>query len=251
MSFESSTDKKHKKEKKAKRQEPIECYSSADEVIEVPKVKKHKKDKEANTQVALDESVSATERKSKKEKKHNKEAREAVDESYPEPTEKVKKEKKSKKTGTEIEEEAEQREETVVKSKKEKKAKREAELVEDSPRKLPTTSVSVSTPAPKQSEPVEEEWEEDQGSYVTGGANYWKRIDEEKYKSKVEGTKFAKISHYDKGGDSWGNDAADMLGKVKGKGFVKAMQKLKRASWKGQGSLETGVNSVQFSDWED
>ena len=86
---------------------------------------------------------------------------------------------------------------------------------------------------------------------TTGGARYWKRIDESKYQQAVEGTKFADNSHYSKGGDAWGDDAADRLGKVKGRGFKKEMAKLKRASWKGCGSIDTGVNSVQFSDWED
>jgi len=130
--------------------------------------------------------------------------------------------------------------------KKEKRKSREQEPEFNSPQKE-QKGVSVATPTTV-SHGTEEAWEdEDQSS----GSKYLKLIDEEKWKSKVEGTKFAKISHYDKGGDSWGNEAADVLSKVKGKGFVKAMQKLKRASWKGQGSIDTGINSVQFSDWED
>lgn len=49
-------------------------------------------------------------------------------------------------------------------------------------------------------------------------------------------------------GDSWGDSAFDQLSKVKGKAFVKNMQKCKRSSWRGGGALDQGVNSLVFSD---
>lgn len=136
------------------------------------------------------------------------------------------------------------------KQKKDKKEKRkESEEMESSTPKRREPVFSGETPNASSSlTESQEDWE---GEEEPTGSKYWKRIDEDKWKGKVAGTKFAKISHYDKGGDSWGNQAADVLSKVKGKGFVKAMQKLKRASWKGQGNIDTGINSVQFSDWED
>lgn len=152
---------------------------------------------------------------------------------------KAKKEKKQKKERNVDEsavfDEVTITQEDVRKEKKEKKLKKE--------KRREPEEVQCYTPTAK----VEEaECDEE-----TTGSKYWKRIDEEKWKSKVSGTKYAKISHFEKGGDSWGDQAAEVLGKVKGKGFVKAMQKLKRASWKGQGTIDTGINSVQFSDWED
>jgi len=39
--------------------------------------------------------------------------------------------------------------------------------------------------------------------------------------------------------------------KVKGKGFRKEMAKKKRASWRGGGSIDQGVNSLTFSDSDD
>ncbi|CAD7931196.1 unnamed protein product [Amoebophrya sp. A25] len=49
-------------------------------------------------------------------------------------------------------------------------------------------------------------------------------------------------------GDSWGDKAFEVMSKVKGKAFVKEMQKKKRASWRGGGNIDMGVNSVMFSD---
>merc|ERR1719456_1194564 len=49
-------------------------------------------------------------------------------------------------------------------------------------------------------------------------------------------------------GDTWGDQAADDLLKVKGKGFRKEMAKKKRASWRGGGNIDMGVNSLMFSD---
>jgi hypothetical protein len=183
------------------------------------------------------------EQASKKQKKHGKEKTEAsdpiqiVDDELETP--KVKKHKKDKK------------------DKKEKKNKKTEGEVEDAEfvdlttpvkpksKEVDNSDVRISTPMATSQDHSGEAYEE------TGGAKYWRRLDVEKYQDVVSGTKYADNSHYAKGGDAWGNDAADRLGKVRGKGFKKEMQKLKRASWKGTGSIDTGVNSVQFSDWED
>merc|ERR1712224_395597 len=51
-------------------------------------------------------------------------------------------------------------------------------------------------------------------------------------------------------GDSWADKASEDLLKVKGKDFRKEMMKKKKASWKGGGALDQGVNSIPFSDSE-
>ena len=52
-------------------------------------------------------------------------------------------------------------------------------------------------------------------------------------------------------GDSWGDGAFADLSVVKGKKFVKEMQKKKRASWRGGGALDQGVNSFKFDSDSD
>merc|ERR1712060_436589 len=51
--------------------------------------------------------------------------------------------------------------------------------------------------------------------------------------------------------DTYGDKAAEDLGKVKGKGFKKEMAKKKRASWRGGGELDQGIKSVPFPDSSD
>jgi hypothetical protein len=245
--------KKSKKEKKEKKHivddsaEASECYA-VDTTSEKPR--KQKKEKEGKL-VFEEDPVVELDASPKKEKKSKKEKR-AVDDVIVADTpeeEEVKKEKKSKKHKHAHDDLVDlQVELQPKKEKKSKKEKRHHDVDSDEASKPETPSMKTDMPisTPKASQ----EWSDEMDT-ETGGAKYWKRIDEEKWKQKVDGTKFAKISHYDKGGDSWGNDAAEILGQVKGKGFVKAMQKLKRASWKGQGQIDTGINSVQFSDWED
>ena len=195
------------------------------------KEKKEKKNKHAEIEVEeIEEPMKL--KKSKKEKR-NRDHNEIVVEDVvvEEVSEKPKKEKKNKHREVVVEEPEE-----VVKEKKSKKHKRSEEVEE--------------TPVKKVKTVVEEE-ESNEWDVPVTTPKYWQRIDETKYIQAVQGTKFADNSHYVKGGDAWGNDAADRLGKVKGRGFKKEMSKLKRASWKGCGSIDTGVNSVQFSDWED
>jgi hypothetical protein len=250
-SFSEDEAKKIKKAKKEKRREkeaeevaePVVVDSDSDEPKKSKKDKKQKKREMDYAEPVIGEPVKAENENKDKKRKHEEE--EPV---VAEPEEDAivsKKKKKSKKEKRDVLEpiDADPVEEEMVprKDKKSKKEKREVEETHESwdapqtPAKA-NKNVSVYTP---------------QGDEQRGDAKYWKRIDEDKWKSKVVGTKFEKISHFDKGGDAWGNEAANILGQVKGKGFVKAMQKLKRASWKGQGTIDAGVNSVQFSDWED
>jgi len=85
----------------------------------------------------------------------------------------------------------------------------------------------------------------------------FKRVDDDKWRSTItdgrlmDNTHKAKAKFGGSAGDSWGDAAAvDML-KVKGKGFRKEMAKKKRASWKGAGELDQGVNSIKFDDSDD
>jgi hypothetical protein len=85
----------------------------------------------------------------------------------------------------------------------------------------------------------------------------FKRVDDEKWKAAIKDSRLLDNTHKAKNkfggsaGDSWGDSAAvDML-KVKGKGFRKEMAKKKRASWRGCGELDQGVNSIKFEDSDD
>merc|ERR1711933_84734 len=85
----------------------------------------------------------------------------------------------------------------------------------------------------------------------------FKRVDDEKWRNMITDSRLIDNSHKAKqkfgasAGDSWGDKAAvDML-KVKGAGFRKEMAKKKRASWRGAGAIDQGVNSVKFDDSSD
>lgn len=85
----------------------------------------------------------------------------------------------------------------------------------------------------------------------------FKRVDDEKWRQTIKDSRLLDNTHKAKNkfgnsvGDSWGDSAAvDML-KVKGKGFRKEMAKKKRASWRGCGELDQGVNSIKFDDSDD
>lgn len=254
--------KKEKKMKKDKRpEEPAVIDLCSDD--EARKMKKAKKEKRrameaaeaAEAAIAKFETEAdvAVSKKLKKEKKQKREADNKVAESGAIPEEESEKPKKEKKRKHEVEEiipePVECASEDVPKVKKVKKSKKEKRLADEQVDEQ--AMETPSTPSKHNTNTADVNVETPKDDNQSGGAKYWKRIDEDKWKSKVVGTKFEKISHFDKGGDSWGNEAANILGQVKGKGFVKAMQKLKRASWKGAGQIDCGVNSVQFSDWED
>mmetsp|Transcript_122857 Transcript_122857/g.393575 ORF Transcript_122857/g.393575 Transcript_122857/m.393575 type:complete len:313 (-) Transcript_122857:60-998(-) len=85
----------------------------------------------------------------------------------------------------------------------------------------------------------------------------FQRIDNDKWIKTIkddrlmDNTHLAKIKFGAADGDSWGDQAAVDLLKVKGKGFRKEMAKKKRASWRGGGSIDQGVNSIKFSESEE
>lgn len=224
------------KSKKKEYKESEEVVSVCESFVEPVKSKKHKK-RHVEEPVELQESFSQD---SVKEKKNKKKHREIEDEPELEYVSEVKEKNKKKKEKKSREVEAEDEVVEVSEVKKKSKTVIEEEAISCSElneeiKYFPRDQSDVVVATPQN----------------TSGAQYWKRFDESKYIQSVQGTKFADNSHYSKGGDSWGDEAATRLGKVKGRGFKKEMSKLKRASWKGAGSIDTGINSVQFSDWED
>lgn len=85
----------------------------------------------------------------------------------------------------------------------------------------------------------------------------FKRIDDDKWKATIKDERLLDNTHLAKQkfglskGDSWADKASEDLLKVKGKGFRKEMAKKKRASWRGGGEIDQGVNSVKFDDSDD
>ncbi|OII72691.1 uncharacterized protein cubi_01641 [Cryptosporidium ubiquitum] len=83
--------------------------------------------------------------------------------------------------------------------------------------------------------------------------NRFKRIDENKYKDKLSDERLNDNSYwnmkkYSNNSDDFASKAAFELGQVRGKGFRQEKAKKKRCSWKGNGTISTGVSSIQFSD---
>jgi len=107
-------------------------------------------------------------------------------------------------------------------------------------------------PPPKKAKKAKKEETEEKKSGVP-----FKRIDDDAWRSKIKDSRLLDNTHIGKAkyggseGDSWADKASEDLLKVKGKGFRKEMQKKKRASWRGGGSIDQGVNSIKFSDSED
>lgn len=84
----------------------------------------------------------------------------------------------------------------------------------------------------------------------------FKRVDEEKWNATIKDARLLDNTHKAKEkfgatADSWGDKAAEDLGRTKGKGFRKEMAKKKRSSWRGGGEIAQGVNSVKFDDSDD
>lgn len=83
--------------------------------------------------------------------------------------------------------------------------------------------------------------------------NRFKRIDENKYKDKLSDNRLNDNSYwnmkkYSNNNDDFASKAAIELGQVRGKGFRQEKAKKKRCSWKGNGTISTGISSIQFSD---
>lgn len=137
-----------------------------------------------------------------------------------------------------VEEEA--AEEAEVKPKESKKAEAVQEAVPEAPKKKNKNK--------KGQEPED-------GSPKSGTP--FKRIDESKWTSVIKDSRLLDNTHKAKqkfgnsAGDTWADKASEDLLKVKGKGFRKEMAKKKRASWRGGGELDQGVNSIKFESSDD
>ncbi|CAJ1421600.1 unnamed protein product [Effrenium voratum] len=85
----------------------------------------------------------------------------------------------------------------------------------------------------------------------------FKRIDDDKWRATIKDERLLDNTHLAKqkfglsAGDSWADKASEDLLKVKGKGFRKEMAKKKRASWRGGGEIDQGVNSVRLDNSDD
>jgi outer membrane biosynthesis protein TonB len=79
----------------------------------------------------------------------------------------------------------------------------------------------------------------------------FRRVESEKWESTIKNDKLRITAHKDKGGDNWGDKAAEDLLKVKGRDFRKEMAKKKKASWRGGGTIDQGVNSIKFDSDSD
>ncbi|KAH8738629.1 hypothetical protein FG386_000624 [Cryptosporidium ryanae] len=94
----------------------------------------------------------------------------------------------------------------------------------------------------------------DESQYVSASIQHrFKRIDENKYKDKLSDNRLSDNSYwnmrkYSSHSDDFASKAAFELGQVRGKGFRQEKAKKKRCSWKGNGTISTGVSSIQFSD---
>lgn len=174
-----------------------------------------------------------------------------------------KKKKKDKKAVEEVVEEVAEVEEAPKKKKKDKKAKvadvevvaeAEKENVEVAPVEA-SAEVSKKRSIDADADNCEEVVEKPYKKPKT--VDRFERVNDAEWRAKIAGKQqLIDNSHEAKArfggsvGDSWGDAAAGDMIKVKGKGFRKEMQKKKRASWKGTGELDQGVNSIPFSDSE-
>lgn len=68
----------------------------------------------------------------------------------------------------------------------------------------------------------------------------------DEWQAKTEGQDIRLRDTFYRAGDSWGDKAFADMSCVKGKSFVKQMQKKKRSSWRGGGAIDMGVNSLFF-----
>lgn len=153
------------------------------------------------------------------------------------PTEEVLRPKKRKRDAEEAVEHVEETE-AAERPKKKKKA-------EEAPAKEPEPVAEV---------PLKKKKKEERQQKTSGVA--FSRVDDAKWRATIkdarliDNTHEAKIKFGGSAGDTWGDAASADLLKVKGKGFRKEMAKKKRASWRGGGEIDQGVNSIKFDDFD-
>jgi len=136
--------------------------------------------------------------------------------------------------------------------KKKRKKSMDIPVVEEEP-------VEEAAPEKKKKKKKDAAVEQDENGEVNGKVKgeAFRRINDDAWRAKIKDPRLLDNTHIAKAkfggedtGDSWADKASvDML-KVKGKDFRKEMMKKKKASWKGGGQLDQGVNSIPFSDSE-
>jgi len=137
-------------------------------------------------------------------------------------------------------------------------AEEEAPAEEPPKKKKRTKSMEAAEEVPAEAEaaPEKKKKKEEKPEKVKGQA--FQRIDDDQWRAKIKDPRLLDNTHKAKvkfgmevdTGDSWADKASEDLLKVKGKDFRKEMMKKKKASWKGGGALDQGVNSIPFSDSE-
>jgi hypothetical protein len=170
----------------------------------------------------------------------------------------------------EVVEEVPAEEEAPKKKKRKKSMDAEEEAApEEAPKKKKAKKVAEEPAAeePEPTEPAEEEAapekkkkkKKDDADAEKVKGEVFQRVDDAAWRAKIKDSRLldnthkakAKFGVYVDTGDSWADKASEDLLKVKGKDFRKEMMKKKKASWKGGGSLDQGVNSIPFSDSDD
>lgn len=162
--------------------------------------------------------------------------------------EEVPKSKKRKHSAEEAEQAAAEEPEAEADEPPRKKKKKQVEAEAEAPE--PATELAtneVSEKKKKKDKPKPEK---------TSGVPF-SRVDDAKWRAMIKDDRLLDNTHKAKNkfggsaGDSWGDSAAADMLKVKGKGFRKEMAKKKRASWRGGGELDQGVNSIRLADSSD
>lgn len=220
-----------------------------------------------------------TEVLSKKEKKKKKKAQLATEVEAAEgpameeaPAETVPRKKRLKSTDEAAEEPAAEEAPAVPRKKRNKSmdaTEEAAPVEEDKPKKKRKKSMDAIEEAPAEKVVAEEAVPEKKKKKDKTGKDdaekpkgeVFRRVDDSAWRAKIEKKDPRLLDNTHKAkvkfgvsvdtGDSWADKASEDLLKVKGKDFRKEMMKKKKASWKGGGALDQGVNSIPFSDSDD
>lgn len=203
-------------------------------------VEKQRRRKDAEQ--AGEEDAAVVEKSSKKKKRAEAEAEEAAAPAVALEEEAPKKKKKHS-------------EEVEVELVKQEKVKKTKTIEEAEPEATPEAKLE-STPEPKAESNAKEERkikkEKKEKPEGRSGVPF-SRVDQEKWTAAVKDPRLLDNTHTSKSkigevGDTWADTASADLLAVKGKGFRKEMAKKKRASWRGAGAMDMGVNSIPFPD---
>lgn len=140
---------------------------------------------------------------------------------------------------------------TQVNSNKKNKKRKSSEIVQE---KNTTEEINSNVNDQlKNNENLSSTFNQDHSTCISSIQNRFKRIDENKFKDKLSDERLNDNSYwnmkkYSNNADDFASKAAFELGQVRGKGFRQEKAKKKRCSWKGNGTISTGVSSIQFSD---